>query len=183
MPAAPPSSRFSHPHAAGAGRSCRPDPPLSTADLLIALANEGHGGSTSGWHPPRVYAAECASAPLRGAQVRLTEPHDAGSPYFARRLALRSCAACSIAIPALPAETSTAPVLGASESLRCHDSRRRRAPLRPGVVEQARFVAEAGARLRLLPRPARSCSRSPDPVRVWRRLRRHTPTSIPCPQR
>src|SRR6266536_4916372 len=44
-----------------------------------------------------------------------------------------------------------APVLRASGSLRCHDCRDRRAPLRAESAEQARFSAEAGALLRLLP--------------------------------
>ncbi|MGZ4353670.1 MAG: hypothetical protein ACXVZ4_09000, partial [Gaiellaceae bacterium] len=44
-----------------------------------------------------------------------------------------------------------APVLVACGSLRCHDCRARRAPLRAEAAEQARIAAEAGAFLRRLP--------------------------------
>jgi hypothetical protein len=44
-----------------------------------------------------------------------------------------------------------APILLATGSLRCHDCIDRRAPLRSETAEQARFTAEAGALLRLLP--------------------------------
>jgi hypothetical protein len=47
-----------------------------------------------------------------------------------------------------------APVLRASGSLRCHDCRSRRAPLRAEAAEQARFADEAGALLLLRLPPA-----------------------------
>jgi hypothetical protein len=45
-----------------------------------------------------------------------------------------------------------APILARAGSLRCHDCRARRAPLRAEVVEQARPAAEPGAVVQL---PAR----------------------------